>query len=291
MTPPIAFATYQKQPELTPDDRLVAEALRARGIPVVAAVWDDPAVDWRRFSCVVIRSTWDYHLKHDEFATWLRRRADDGSRVWNPPAAVLANLDKRYLCELASRGVDVVPTRWLAARHGQRLRDVLTDCGWADVVIKPAVSASAFGTWRTSLATAEADHARFEQASLTHDLLIQPYLDEIATQGEWSLVFFGGYYSHAVLKKPAPGDFRVQGELGGSAVGAEPSGNVIERARAILRASPWPLLYARVDGIEHEGGFMLMELEITEPYLFVGSSSGAATRFAAAIEEVVRAEQ
>ena len=290
MTSPIAFATYQKQPELTPDDRLVAEALHARGIPVIAAVWDDPAVDWRGFPCVVIRSTWDYHLKHDEFATWLRRRAGDGSHVWNPPDAVLANLNKRYLCELASRGVDVVPTRWLAAGHRQQLRDVLTECDWADVVIKPAVSASAFGTWRTSLASAAADAARFELASLTHDLLIQPYLHQIATQGEWSLVFFGGQYSHAVLKTPAPGDFRVQEELGGSAIASEPSANVIERAGAIVRASPWPLLYARVDGIEHDGGFMLMELEITEPFLFVGSSSGAATRFAAAIEELVRHE-
>lgn len=283
----VAFVTCRQLPDIHDDDGLAADILRDRGIPVVSAVWDEPAADWRRYRCVVIRSTWDYHHHQDRYAAWLRRCADDGVRLWNPPATVLANMNKRYLSDLEQRGVDVVPTEYLDVGHGQSLRGLLERRGWDQAVVKPAVSASAYRTWRTTTATADRDQAAFEEDSARHEVLVQPHVDEIATRGEWSLVFFAGQYSHATIKRPAAGDFRVQEELGGHSAPAEPPDHVIESARHILSLSPSPLLYARVDGIERGQRFMLMELEINEPYLFLGSSPGAAARFANAIASVV----
>lgn len=283
----VAFVTHQKMPDMVDDDRLVADALGSLGVPVVSAVWDDPAVDWPRFACVVIRSTWDYHHKPEQYAEWLRARLGDGTRLWNPPEAVLGNMNKRYLADLASRGVEVVPTEYLQAARGRQLRRVLEARGWDDVVIKPAVSASADGTWRSSRAAAGADQARFEEQCRSFDVLVQPYIAEIESQGEWSLVFFGGQYSHAVRKRPARGDFRVQGHCGGDAVPGNPPAGLIMQARDILSMVESSLLYARVDGVDREGRLLLMELEINEPSLFVGLSPEAPSRFAEAIRAVL----
>ena len=283
----VAFVTCANLPEMHADDRLAADVLRDRGLSVASAVWDDSAVDWSRYAGVVIRSTWDYHHQQDHYAHWLRRCAVGGVKLWNPPGAVLANMNKRYLSDLAHRGVEVVPTEYLDIRHGHDLRGTLNRRGWDEAVVKPAVSASAHGTWRTSLATADRDQHAFEEESSRHEVLVQPHIEEIATGGEWSLVFFAGKYSHAAIKRPAAGDFRVQEELGGSAAPARPPDHLIDAARHILSLSPSPLLYARVDGVERAGRFMLMELEINEPYLFLGLSGGAAVRFADAIEAVL----
>ena len=283
----MAFATYRASPGLSDDDRLVADALRPRGVTVSPAVWDDPHVDWSRYSLVVIRSTWDYPLRPAAYEAWLRGFSSAGRRLWNPPAAVLDNINKRYLVTLAGRGVAVVPTAYQPASEGVDLREVLDRGPWDEVVIKPAVSAGARGTWRTSRAAAGPDRLRFAEQARAEDLLIQPYLPEVATRGEWSLVFLGGDYSHAALKTPAKGDFRVQEHFGGISTAAVAPPEFVEQARSVLRAVDHPLLYARVDGVERDGRFLLMELEINESYLFVGLSDGAAARFADAIVHVL----
>jgi glutathione synthase/RimK-type ligase-like ATP-grasp enzyme len=280
---PIAFVTCARLPDLHGDDRLVADALCRRGFEVAAAVWDDAAVDWRQFAAVVIRATWDYHLRQDRYAAWLHRCETDGVNLWNPPAAVLANMDKRYLGEVAAAGVEIVPLDYVERGHRQSLLTLLERRNWTHAVVKPAISASAFGTWRTSLASAAVDQRRFDEEVVQRSLLVQPFADEIVTSGEWSLVFFDGDYSHAVLKRPASGDFRVQEELGGRAEASTPPRSIVEQARRVLFRAAAPLLYARVDGIERDGRFVLMELEINEPFLYVGSSNGAADRFADAI--------
>jgi len=279
----IAFVTYERLPDVHGDDRLVAHALQRRGFEVTGAVWSDPAVDWRQFSSVVIRATWDYHLDQARYTAWLRRCQSEHVNLWNPAAAVLANIDKRYLARFADAGVPVVPIDYLERGQRQSLRTLLERRNWTRAVVKPAVSASAYGTWRTSLATVGADQARLDEEVMQRPLLVQPFVDEIVTSGEWSVVFFDGEYSHAVLKKPASGDFRVQEELGGHGEPRDPPPAIVEQARAVLAHAAGPLLYARVDGIERDGAFVLMELEINEPFLYIGSSSGAAKRFANAI--------
>src|SRR5574342_1175811 len=211
----VAFATHRESPELTDDDRMASDVLRGRGVGVHPVAWDAPDVDWGGFDLVVIRSTWDYHLKAGVYAEWLRSFLPGADRLWNPPAVVLGNLNKRYLIELARRGVDVVPTAYVGAGDGQRLRALIERSGWNEVVVKPAIAASGPGAWRSSLDAAGGDQARFVEEIQTRDLLVQPYVPEIASSGEWSLVFFDGGYSHAVLKRPADGDFRVQRHFGG----------------------------------------------------------------------------
>jgi glutathione synthase/RimK-type ligase-like ATP-grasp enzyme len=279
----IAFVTCEQLPDIHADDRLVADARQRRGFQVVAAVWSDPAVDWRQFAAVVIRAAWDYHLDEARYADWLRRCETEAVNLWNPAATVLANIDKGYLADFAEAGVAIVPIECVERGRSLSLRTLLERRNWVRAVVKPAVSASAYGTWRTSLVTAAADQQRFDDDVAQRSLLVQPFADEIVASGEWSIVFFDGEYSHAVLKKPASGDFRVQEELGGYGEPRDPAPEIVEQARRVLSHAIGPLLYARVDGIERDGEFVLMELEINEPFLYIGSSNGAATRFAEAI--------
>jgi hypothetical protein len=268
---------------MTEDDRLAADVLGALGVTVSSAAWDDPAVAWWQFDAVVLRSTWNYHHTPTEYARWLLRLSAMQTVLWNPATVVLANMHKRYLVDWAQRGVLVVPAHYVPISSNVLLRELLDARGWHDAVIKPAVSASAHGTWRTSRATADADASRFAEQSRSNDLLIQPYLPEIVAQGEWSMVFFGDAFSHAVLKRPALGDFRVQEHLGGHSVPVMPPPHLVAQARAVLSMIEAPLLFARVDGLEVDGRFLLMELEINEPCLFLGCSPDAPARFAAAI--------
>jgi glutathione synthase/RimK-type ligase-like ATP-grasp enzyme len=279
----IAFVTCERLPDINGDDRLVVKALQRLGFQVTAAVWSDPAVEWRRFASVVIRSAWDYHLDDARCAAWLRRCATERVNLFNPAAAVLANIDKRYLADFADAGIAIVPIEYVERGQRQSLHTLLERRNWTRAVVKPAVSASADGTWRTSLAAAATDQRRWDEEVMRRSLLVQPFADEIATSGEWSIVFFDGDYSHAVLKKPASGDFRVQEELGGQGEARDPSPAIVEDARRVLSHAAAPLLYARVDGIERDSRLLLMELEINEPFLYIGSSDMAATRFADAI--------
>jgi len=250
----IALVTWRGLPEGTPDEQLVALALEARGAEARHVAWDDPGVDWTSFDAVVLRSCWDYHKRVDEFRAWLDRLPP---RVFNPVEVVRWNMDKRYLRGLP---VPVVPTE--VVPRGEPLQR------WPRTVAKPLVSASA---WRTHVV---------EDGEVTEeDMIVQPFVEEIA-DGEWSLIFFRDQFSHAVLKRPQVGDFRVQQELGGSADPAMPEPAIIEQAANVLRLRPG-MLYARVDGVVIEGVFTLMELELIEPSLFLTQSS--AETFAEAI--------
>ena len=279
----IALATYSKLPTLNDDDRLLIPALAALGVTAVPAVWDSGHVCWDEFQGVLIRSSWDYHLRPLEFLEWIARLERGGVRVWNPGALLRWNHHKRYLRDLAARGVATVPTRWLARGEPADLRALLAEVGWREAVIKPAVSASAFGTWRSSTETASRDQSRLEELLSAGDVMVQPLLSEVSDAGEWSIVFLGGRFSHAVLKRPAAGDYRVQWEFGGSAVSAAPARRLIADAERVLAAAPGDALYARVDGVEREGRLVLMELELIEPHLFLGWDNGAAGRLAEAL--------
>ncbi|HEU4700043.1 MAG TPA: hypothetical protein VFS40_12750 [Gemmatimonadales bacterium] len=287
--PHLAFATYAAVPALQPDDERLAAALARRGGGVTAAAWNDPAVTWDAFDAVVLRSTWDYYLDPAGFRAWLDAREAAGTPVLNPPPVVRWNLDKRYLRDLAGRGVAVVPTRWVEPGEPADLAALLAETGWDAVVVKPAVSAAAHETWRTARASAAADDARF-RALAAGTVLVQPYLPEIEREGEWSLLFFGGAFSHAVRKRPRAGDFRVQPQHGGVTTLETPPAALREAAERVLAAAgeatgcgAAALAYARVDGCVVDGAFRLMELEVIEPTLFFTQAPEAAERAAAAL--------
>jgi glutathione synthase/RimK-type ligase-like ATP-grasp enzyme len=282
----IGLVTYAKQPALTDDDRPLISALQQLGIDAVAVRWDDDAMDPAGYKGLVLRSTWDYHLRVAEFERWLGRVEAAGVPLWNPAALVRWNLHKRYLRDLSDAGVLIPRTQWFTRGTAVVLRDVMDSEGWSDAIVKPAISASATDTWRVTAEDAD-DAARFDDLLRRSDVLVQELIPEVAAVGEWSLMFIGGAFSHATLKRPRTGDFRVQTELGGSAVPASASAEAIATGAAILSHLPHPPLYARIDGVVTARGFMLMEAECIEPVLFFAHAAGSYERFATALAERV----
>jgi len=245
----IALATCAKLPSLNEDDLLLVPALhelaRSRAVP---AVWDSPEVCWEDFHGVVVRSCWDYHHRLEEFLAWVTRLERAGVPLWNPPALLKWNSHKGYLRDLAARGVPIVPTRWLARGRQVGLAHLLRDERWGDAVVKPAVSASATDTWRTSAATAGADQSRLEALLRAGDVMVQPFIDEVCDPGEWSIIFFGGRFSHAVRKAPHGAGLPGAVGVGGTAAPWRHRPGWSRTAGAVMAAVPGHPLYARVDG-------------------------------------------
>lgn len=289
--PAIALATYAQLPSLAPDEQPLLAELVSLGIDARAAVWDDPAVRWDAFDGVVIRSCWDYHLRYEEFFRWIDHVTRLGVPIWNPPATLRWNSRKTYLHDLSIGGVRTVPTLWLERDNPRAtnasLAAILTDCEWDRAVVKPIVSASAHETWRVSLDEARVQAAAHDErlrALITRrGVMVQPFVPEIESDGEWSLLFYGGVFSHAVVKRARLGDFRVQRWYGGTHETVVPTPVVLREAQRALRAAPGESLYARVDGVVLGGNLVVTELELLEPSLFLDADPAAPSRFASAI--------
>jgi hypothetical protein len=179
----IAFITSAALPDLTPDDRLAVEALRARGAETVPAVWTDSSIDWSSFDAVILRSTWDYHRRAREFREWIDTLELTGTRVWNPVPVLHWNMEKTYLQDLERAGVPVVPTIWLAQGTAADLDALLTERGWAEAIIKPVISAGATRTWRVAHATVADAAPQLAESIALGDVMVQPFIREIQTRG------------------------------------------------------------------------------------------------------------
>lgn len=277
----ICFVTCRRWPGISESDALAQRALERRGREVAGLAWNDPRADFEPFDALVLRSNWDYHHAPGQFLDWLADRESAGARIWNPPALVRWNLGKDYLIELAARGIPAVPT--VIVDDPARLPDLMAARGWATAVLKPLVSASAHDTRLVPLAAAPAAAAALARGEIRQPAIAQPFVEEIRTAGEWSLVFIDGAFTHAVLKRPAPDDFRVQSSLGGRAEAARPPAGIVAAGQRALAALPLPPLYARIDGVQTRGAFVVMEVEVNEPGLFFTQAPEAAERFAEAL--------
>ena len=284
----IALTTCARLPDLAPDEALLVQALAQRDVEGCPAIWDDPAVRWTEFDAIVMRSAWDYHLKHDAFVAWLDARERDGTATWNPIPLLRWNSNKHYLGDLAKRGVNVVPTRWAEEFPELSLAQIMDAAGWREVVVKPAVSATAHETFRVHREAAASFEDRFAALRTAYQMQVQPLVREILGEGEWSLCFFGGEFSHAIRKRPARGDFRVQDEHGGRAILDEPPPGLVGDAKKVLAKVQWPWVYARVDCCNVDERLLLMELEMLEPTFYLDLAPGAAERLAAVLDRLVR---
>lgn len=279
--------TSAELPQLDADTRLLLAPLEKRGVSVTPAIWDDTGVDWAAFDLAVIRSCWDYVPRRDEFVVWAERV----KRLANPAEVVAWNTDKRYLRELADRGVPVVSTTWVEPGAGW-------DPPAGEWVVKPAVSISSRDTGRYRLDDSEhrelaAEHVRRLQSE-GRAVMVQPYLRGIEEDGETSLVYLGGTFSHAVrrgamLDGPDRG-VRHSHETSPGLEPRRPTDAQLSVAAQALAAVPpggsGELLYARVDLVPgSDGDPLLMELELTEPTLYFARAAGAAERFADVIAE------
>jgi hypothetical protein len=275
----VTITTHAAMPHGSADDRLLAEALRVSGARVRMAVWNDPGVDWGDSARVVIRSTWDYHLDPSRWFRWLDAVAPI-TRLVNDVATLRWNSDKRYLAALDAAGVAIVPTEHVAA--GARV-DLSARCaarGWNDVVVKPAIGASANGAERfTGAAIRERGQAHVDALLARGAILVQPFQPAVQVDRERSLVYVGGAFSHA-FSKPA--------FLTGTGDGLDErihQATPAERAlaNAALAAAPHPVTYARVDMVPTPAGPRLMELELIEPDLGLRLHASGAAALARAI--------
>lgn len=231
----VALATSEDFPGLDPDDAPLLDALAGDAEP---AIWTDPTVDWASYDCVLIRSVWDYFLRHEEFLAWLDLVPVP---MWNPVETLRWNSEKGYLRELADAGVRTIPTAWEG------------EVPWDDAIVKPTVAGGSLGLRRAK-----------QGEPIAPGEMAQPFLPEI-TAGELSLVFFDGEFSHAIRKIPAEGDIRVQPEHGGRVEPAPPTDEQVALGRRVIEASGRDLLYARVDLVADD---LLIELEAIEPRFF-----------------------
>jgi glutathione synthase/RimK-type ligase-like ATP-grasp enzyme len=280
----VCFVTCRRWPEISESDRLVARALERRGVHVEGRAWNEPAADFEGFDAVVLRSNWDYHFDPEAFLGWLDRLERAGARIFNPPALVRWNLSKRYLMALQAAGVPAVATTGLEDETRAGLEAIMRRHGWRACVLKPEIGASAHDTRLVTEETLAEAATAIATGAIRRPVLVQPFVEEVRTRGEWSLVFIEGDLTHSVLKRPAAGDFRVQSHLGGT-VHAEPAPpGALPAARAALAALPLPPLYARIDAVETPAGVLIMEVEVNEPSLFfTHAPPAAAERFAQAL--------
>ncbi|MFO0633676.1 MAG: hypothetical protein U0168_12570 [Nannocystaceae bacterium] len=279
----IAFASAGTQPPLQADDALAIAPLAALGHQVVPLVWNAGPLP-AQLDAVVVRACWDYHREVAGFRAWLDALAARGLAVINPVPLLRWNLDKHYLRELAAAGVPIPQTVFVPSGPAPQLDALLAAHGIDEAVVKPAISLSADRTWRCDRASARARQRDFEAMLVDRGALVQAFVPEVLRDGELSLVFFDGEFSHAVRKRPRAGDFRVQADHGGSREPADPPPWVTAQARQGLGHAPQRSSYARVDGIVVGDRFVLMELELIDPVLFLAAARHAAVRFAAAID-------
>ena len=278
----VALATARDLEATDQDDRPLADALERAGLEVAVVPWDEPR-DWAADDLVVIRSTWDYTFRLEEFLDWARA-VDAVTALWNPFEVVRWNTHKGYLIELEERGAPVVPTAWLGQGDRIDLAALLDSRGWRDVVAKPAIGAGSRGLVRIGADTVELGQHHLDALLARGDVMVQPYQKAVETSGETSVVFIDGELSHAVRKVPAAGEIRIQVEYGGRYERIEPDPETARLAAWVLEATGHEFLYARVDLLpDVDGRPQLAELEVVEPSLYLTWVPEAADRLAAAI--------
>lgn len=259
----VTIVTHAALPGGAPDDLILGDALRARGLAIRFAAWNDSRVDWSASVATVVRSAWDYHQTPAAWRAWV---ATTGvlTRLLNPPDVLLWNTDKRYLRTLTESGISCVPTAFVEAGSYPPLAEVASPWGWTDVVVKPAISASAVGARRFTGASIEAEGgAHLRQLTNRGVAMVQPYMAVVETTLERSLVFCGGVFSHAFSKTAFN-----KNAIGKSAISPHGASSAeLAAADAALACAPARTAYARVDLLPDDGGPLVLELELIEPDL------------------------
>lgn len=285
----VALAACDAYLDLHPDDRLLRDALEARGLSTTVVSWTFEDYDWTKVRCCLPRNTWDYPERPRDFDHWIGR-AGEMTHLWNSAPLLRWNVHKRYLLDLEEDGIPILPTALYEKGATVDVAAELDKHGWSTFVLKPAIGATAreascFGRGETRRGQRHMD--RLLEAE---DVLLQPFLPSVQTRGEISLIYLDGGFSHAVIKRPKGGDWRAQDEHGGTTDLAHPRADEIEIAQQAMKAAKartgteGELLYARVDLVrDADDKSRLSELELIEPSLFFGWGEDSAERLAGAV--------
>ena len=283
-----AFLTMDNLEGFVSDDELAIEPLAAFGWQAELISWRQTAVPWRTFDAVIIRTTWDYQNDPQAYLSVLEA-INRSTRLENSLSLVRWNMHKSYLRDLEQRGIGIVPTVWGKDLLHKRLGALFQEQQVEEVVIKPVIGANADDTFRLARTADRAVFAQVEAVFGNKAFMAQPFMPGIIEEGEFSLFFFGGDYSHAILKSPESEDFRVQEEHGGKIQAIEAETPLVNRARAAVGVIEPAPLYARVDLVRTDGDdFVVMELELIEPSLYLRMDADAPARFADAIDSWMR---
>ncbi len=267
------------------EDQILSAILTELEISHGIAVWSDPEVDWAQYSHLLVKSPWDYFDYYPEFLEWIGKIRKLGISVLNGLDTIQWNSSKAYLLEIEAKGFPVVSGLILKKGSTPELDEILKKANSDTIVVKPLVSGGAKNTLRIPVAEWPKFREKVGQLVQAEDFLVQPYVPEVAEVGEYSLIFFNGRFSHAVLKKPAASDFRVQHYFGGTIREVQPSAAMLASCQRLMDTFGRETLYGRVDGVEINGVFHLMELELIEPYLFLAFSEKAIPNYTAALRE------
>ncbi|MFP5081786.1 RimK family alpha-L-glutamate ligase [Pedobacter sp. JCM 36344] len=288
----IALVTYKDKGayhaiNVSNEDDLLTDFLHSKGIAVTKEIWNDPDVIWEKYDLAIIKSPWDYFDLIADFYSWLEDMEKRNVRLLNPFSILKWNADKHYLKDIEQAGLRVTPTIFLSQGQKVELADYFQTFKTYKIIVKPVVSGGAKNTFKVTPVTANEHTIKVNQLLQNEDFIVQPFLKEIEEVGEWSFLFFGAEFSHAVLKKAAGGDFRVQSTFGGTVHKEKPSQELIGKARAYVTSFAKDCLYARVDAAVVDGDLVLVELELIEPYLFLDTNEMALDHYHQALLKLI----
>lgn len=280
----IALASFENLPEWQNEDKSLIAELESLGAVVQTPAWNS-RIDWEKFDSTIIRTTWDYHTQSKEYLDW----ASNVPRLFNSFPIVKWNINKSYLRELESKGIPIAPTVWIQNNIQTSVAEVIGELQTNTGFIKPLVGACASDTLRFSVN--ELDQAQsFLDARINQEMMIQPYLRSVESEGELSGIFVAGEFTHGVQKIPVQGDYRVQDDFGAEDRPYTFTKEEIHAMKDIFNHVPDGnnLLYARVDYLRADDGSLLLnELELIEPSMFFRHSDDGHKKFAKAIMQTI----
>ena len=251
--------------ELFEEDNLLIRGFEAQGFQASPVIWSDPTIDWNQFDIALIRSTWDYLDAAEHFLRTLSKIETSSCKLFNPLSVVRWNMDKHYLLDLEQQEVQIIPTFLASQVELVTLHKLFVENQWQTVVLKPAIGLAASNIYRIPLNMLENVLSNIGVDQLHSEYLIQPFIENILSEGEWSFIYFNQQLSHVLLKKPAHGDYRVQGIYGGTIQPVEPRSHDLRQATSVLDRLPSDILYARLDFVRVNGQLSVMEVELIEP--------------------------
>lgn len=275
-------------------DDLIDQPMLAMGWKTEVVSWRSASVNWSDYSAVIIRSPWDYQDDMESFLEVLSDIEQSTAQLENSLNVVKWNINKNYLKSLAAEQVTIVPTLWPEAFDANNMAGYFSHFATEQIVLKPRVSANADNTFWLTKDNYQAKIAELSQAFASRELMVQPFMVDICHEGEFSLFYFNGEYSHAILKTPAQGDFRVQEEHGGGLLAVTPEPTLTAAANKTMQAISklhGELLYARIDFVRHQDTFALMEAELIEPSLYFNMDDASPQRFAHAFDTRMAAKE
>lgn len=278
-----AFLSMDNLEGFYSNDDLLFAPLKSAGWQVEEVSWRKADVNWDDYDLVIIRTTWDYQQDPDGFMACLQNIEASSAQLQNSLNIVQWNISKKYLKELQNQGVPIVPTLWFKSFSLSAVEAGFEQFDTPQIVLKPLISANADHTYRLTFDQLKAQADMLSEVFDKHEFMLQPFIPAIVEEGEYSLFYFSGNYSHAILKQPKSGDFRVQEEHGGQLTKVDPSEEMLTTARHCLAALPEDVFYARVDLVSYQGEFVVMEIELIEPSLYFNMDPESPQRFVDAL--------